>query len=125
MDALAAPVSDPSDTASQRPKIFVSYSRRDMAFAASLVAHLETRAFQPFLDRTDIAPGEPWKDRLAGLIRVADTMVFVVSPDSARSTICEWEIAEAVRLGKRIIPLVCRPTDDAALRRHSAKLDGE
>jgi hypothetical protein len=115
MDGPAAPASDPHDGASQRPKIFVSYSRRDTAFAASLVAHLETRAFHPFLDRTDIAPGEPWQDRLAGLIRVADTMVFVVSPDSARSTICEWEIAEAVRLGKRIIPLVCRPTDDAAI----------
>jgi tetratricopeptide (TPR) repeat protein len=115
MDVLAAPGSALRDTASQRPKIFVSYSRRDTVFAAELVAHLETRAFHPFLDRTDIAPGEPWKDRLAGLIRVADTMVFVVSPDSARSTICEWEIAEAVRLGKRIIPLVCRSTDDAAI----------
>jgi tetratricopeptide (TPR) repeat protein len=115
MDGPATPASGCHDAASQRAKIFVSYSRRDAAFAASLVAHLETRAFHPFLDRTDIAPGEPWQDRLAGLIRVADTMVFVVSPDSARSTICEWEIGEAVRLGKRIIPLVCRPTDDAAI----------
>src|ERR1700679_413033 len=97
MDVPAAPGSDLGVTASQRPKIFVSYFRRDMLFAASLVEHLETRAFQPFLDRTDIAPGEPWKDRLVGLIRVADTMVFVV------------------RLGKRIIPVVCRPTDDAAI----------
>jgi tetratricopeptide (TPR) repeat protein len=95
----------------RRPRVFVSYSRRDTIFANELVAHLEARAFQPFLDRTDIAPGEPWKDRLAGLIRVADTMVYLVSPDSIRSTICEWEVSEADRLGKRIIPVVCRQTD--------------
>jgi tetratricopeptide (TPR) repeat protein len=106
-----------------RPKVFVSYSRRDRDFAAELVAHLETRDFQPFLDRTDIAPGEPWQDRLAGLIRAADTMVFVVSPDSTRSTICEWEIAEAARLGKRILPLVCRPTEDAAIPPTLARLN--
>ncbi len=116
-----APESDVPEA--QRPKVFVSYSRRDGAFAAILVTHLEARAFQPFLDRTDIAPGEPWQDRLAGLIRVADTMVFLVGPDSSHSAICEWEVTEAARLGKRIIPLVCRPTDDAAIPAALARLN--
>ena len=120
---MPAQVPDSPDAASLRPKVFVSYSRRDTGFAADLVAHLETRDFHPFLDRTDIAPGEPWQDRLAGLIQVADTMVFVVSPDSTHSAICEWEIEVAVRLGKRIIPLVCRPTDDADIPPALARLN--
>ncbi len=51
-------------------------------FAQMLVAALTERGFDAFLDKTDIAPGEPWKERLAGLIAAADTVVFAVSPDS-------------------------------------------
>jgi hypothetical protein len=37
--------------------------------------------------------------------------VFVLSPSSAQSDICAWEVAEAVGLGKRIIPVLCRSLD--------------
>jgi hypothetical protein len=53
-----------------------------LAFAQMLVAALTERGFDAFLDITDIAPGEPWKDRLSGLIVTADAIVFAVSPDS-------------------------------------------
>src|SRR5262249_42496165 len=43
------------------------------------------------------------------MISEADTVVFVLSPDSARSEICFHEVEEAVRLGKRILPVNCRP----------------
>ena len=36
-------------------------------------------------------------------------MVFVVSPDSARSDVCRWEIDETARLSKRILPVLWRP----------------
>jgi hypothetical protein len=32
----------------------------------------------------------------------------LLSPSSAQSDICAWEVAEATRLGKRIIPVLCR-----------------
>jgi hypothetical protein len=66
-----------------RAKVFVSYSRKDLAFAQMLVAALTERGFDAFLDITDIAPGEPWKERPSGLIVTADTIVFAVSPDSS------------------------------------------
>jgi hypothetical protein len=102
--------SDAPGNGQPRPKIFVSYSRSDLAFAHELVAALDARGFQPFLDKSDIAPGEPWRERLSALIAAADTIVFLVSPASAASPVCEWEIAEGGRLGKRIIPVVCRDT---------------
>jgi len=38
----------------------------------------------------------------------------VLSPSSARSDICDWEVEEAARLNKRILPLNCRPLDGAS-----------
>ena len=40
-----------------RAKVFVSYSRKDSAFAQMLVEALAERGFDAFLDKTDIAPG--------------------------------------------------------------------
>ena len=66
--------------ASEKLKVFISYSRRDAAeFADDLVAGLELAGFAPFLDRHDIAAGEDWEARLGGLIAQSDTVVFVVT----------------------------------------------
>ena len=55
-------------------KVFISYSRRDAAdFADELVAGLELAGFAPFIDRDDIKPGEPWEDRLGGLIMQSES----------------------------------------------------
>jgi hypothetical protein len=78
-----------------------------------LVEVLTQRGFDAFLDKTDIAPGEPWKDRLAGLIAAADTVVFAISPDSIESGICTWELQESTSLNKRVIPIVTRRVPDA------------
>src|ERR1700680_59645 len=100
-------------TTGNRAKVFVSYSRKDADFGRMLVGALAERGFDAFLDKTDIAPGEPWKERLAALIATADTVVFAVSPDSVASTIWRWELEESARLGKRVIPVVARRIADA------------
>ncbi len=93
-------------------KIFISYSRIDLSFAERLRNELIAKGFDAYLDKHDILPGEPWQERLANLIATADTIVFVVSPHSIASAICDWEINEAERLGKRILPVVVTPPDD-------------
>ena len=95
----------------QRLKVFISYSRNDLAFVDELSAALDIAGFSTTIDRAGIIGGETWEHRLAALIQDADTLVFVLSPDSIRSEICSWEASEADRLGKRIIPVVCRPMD--------------
>ena len=62
------------EKSSRRANVFVPYSRKDLPFAQHLVADLAALDFEAFLDKTDIAPGEPWKERLAGLIAIADTV---------------------------------------------------
>jgi hypothetical protein len=112
MDQIS-PAPTVAAAASSYAKVFVSYSRKDLPFAQMLVAALVERGFDAFLDKTDIAPGEPWKERLAGLIAAADTVVFVVSPDSVASSVCSWELEESGRLSKRLIPIVARRIADA------------
>jgi TPR repeat protein len=92
-------------------RVFISYSREDLEFADQLHAALNTYGFDSVIDRHGISGGEDWKRRLGNLIREADTVVFVLSPNSARSEICAWEVEEAERLGKRILPTICRPLE--------------
>jgi TPR repeat protein len=94
-------------------KVFISYSRDDLGFADQLDAALDLCGFACTLDREGISGGEDWKRRLGGLILDADTVIFVLSPSSARSDVCGWEVQEALRLGKRILPVLSAPLGEA------------
>lgn len=97
-----------------RIKVFISYSRADKAFASDLVLGLAACGFAPYIDRQDIAAGEDWEKRLAGLITEADSVVYVISPDSLGSENCAQEFRQAIALQKRILPVVWRAVEDAA-----------
>lgn len=91
----------------EKLKVFISYSRRDSSdFVDELVAGLALAGFAPFLDRHDIAAGEKWEERLGGLIEQADTVVFVISPESVKSERCEWEVVRTLKESKRLLPVV-------------------
>jgi uncharacterized protein len=109
---IAPQVASRSDSPDRgKLRVFISYSRDDVDFADQLNSALDTCGFECVIDRHGISGGEDWKRRLGNLIREADTVVFVLSPNSARSEICAWEVAEAERLGKRILPVICRPLE--------------
>jgi TIR domain len=93
--------------------VFISYSRDDLAFADVVDAALRLGGFKTVLDRHGISPGEDWKTRLGALIRDCDTVAFVTSATSAKSETCIWEVGEAVRLGKRIVPVLPRALGEA------------
>ena len=98
-----------------RLTVLLSYSRDDLNFADQLEAALQSHKYDVAIDRQGISGGENWKARLGGLIRDADTVIFVLSPSSAASELCKWEVEEASRLGKRIIPVPCRPLGDTTV----------
>ncbi len=114
MDAISPGAADAGLSRAPKLKVFISYSRDDLQFADQLDAALDLCSFESILDRHGISGGEEWKQRLGSLIRDADTVVFVLSPASARSEICRWEVDEALRLGKRLLPVLCRPLDGAS-----------
>ena len=101
----------PTSSDKGKLRVFISYSREDLKFADQLDDALKACAFECLIDRHGISGGEDWKRRLGNLIREADTVVFVLSPSSARSEICDWEVEEAAGLNKRILPVNCRPLE--------------
>jgi hypothetical protein len=82
-------------------KIFISYSRPDMATADSLVAALEAAGFTVFIDRRDLPYGEQWQQVLYEYIRDSDTVVFLVSERSVSSQWVRWELQQVTDLKKR------------------------
>ena len=103
---------DAEAAAEPRTEVFISYARVDGAFAEWLRDQLIVSGFAAYLDRHDIKPGEPWRERLTALIETADAVLFVLSPSSIQSEACAWEVNEAERLNKRILPIVWRDVDD-------------
>lgn len=97
------------ETGASSTRVFISYSREDMAFADEIVDGLKiVYGFDVTIDRHSIRQGEDWKKRLGALIAEADTIVFILSPTSVQSQICQWEVDEAERLGKRFVPALYR-----------------
>jgi formylglycine-generating enzyme required for sulfatase activity len=95
--------------------IFISYSRKDMAFADRLEAALKARGFEPLIDRAEIYAFEDWWKRIQALIGGADTIVFALSPDAVKSEVALKEITYAASLNKRFAPIVCQRVDDSAI----------
>jgi len=87
-------------------KVFLSYSRADDRPADALVAALEARGFIVRIDRRDLPYGEKWQNELAGFIKEADAIVFMVTPRSVTSQWCKWELAQVAAQSKRMVPVV-------------------
>jgi len=112
------------ETNQSRAKVFISYSRKDLAFSDRLDAALKARGFEPLIDRTDILAFEEWWKRVEALIGRADTVVFVLSPDAVRAeSIARKEVAFAASLNKRFAPIVFRPVQDKDVPEALAKLN--
>jgi hypothetical protein len=98
-------------------KVFISYSRAQVAFADQLELALNDKGHDVLIDRHSIAKGEDFQKRLGEMILACDTVVFILSDESAASEICAWEVAQAQRLKKRMLvvtlgdiaPTLCPP----------------
>ncbi len=91
--------------------IFISYSRKDIAFARLLHKALRDSGFETWIDWQDIPPSADWLEEVYDAIETADSFVFIISPSAVKSEICEKEIAHAVKNNKRLIPIVIDQID--------------
>jgi WD40 repeat protein len=103
--------------------VFISYSRRDKDFVARLHEALRTRETETWVDWEDIPPSAEWFREIQDGIDAADAFLYVLTPDSATSEVCDRELAHALEGNKRVIPILRRDVDPARVRREAAALN--
>ncbi len=88
-------------------KVFISYSRRSRDLVAELADHLELINHTAWYDQElDRQGGQPWWQRILQEIRACDVFMFALSAHSLRSKPCQLELDYAMRLNKRIVPII-------------------
>jgi hypothetical protein len=86
---MSSATDDAAKPNERKAKVFISYSRKDMAFADRLEAALKSHGFEPLIDRAEIYAFEDWWKRVQAVIAQADAVVFVISPDAVASRVCK------------------------------------
>jgi WD40 repeat protein len=105
----------PPDTAPARPDVFVSYSHDDKGFVeGTLLPWLNSQGKEVWIDLEDIPPAADWRETVLAGVSAANALLFVLSPESLTSPVCAEELARAVGLNKRVIPVVRRDLGDDA-----------
>ncbi len=109
-----------------KPKVFLSYRRADSEQATRNIYHAFIRAgySHVFMDIPEIGTGEKWPDRIAQDLAAADVVIAVIGDnwlsaldaDSRRridlpDDPVHWELSEALRDSKKIIPVLVGKAD--------------
>lgn len=94
--------------------VFISYSAKDRIFATRLYDALRAENIPVWVDFEGISPAMPWQEEIKSAIVTAGAFIFVLSPDSAQSEMCQHELELAFLHQKHIIPVVARaaPLDE-------------
>jgi len=106
-----------------KPKLFVSYSRKDLAYLNEFKIHLaglrRKNQIEVWTDQ-EIDPGKAWEKHLREQLGSADIIIFLVSPDFIASNyIYDVEIKKAIERYDNnevtIIPIILRPCDFSSI----------
>jgi len=92
--------------------VFISYSRKDKAFAQSLVKRLKEAEREVWVDWEDIPLTANWWKEIQAGIEGANSFVFIITPSSVQSAVCRDEIDYALQSGKRLIPILHKDVFD-------------
>ncbi|MCJ7557783.1 MAG: TIR domain-containing protein, partial [Gammaproteobacteria bacterium] len=103
--------------------VFISYSRKDIAFARLLHNALDESELETWIDWQDIPPSADWLAEVYEAIEAADTFIFVISETSVDSDICQLEVAHAEKNNKRLIPIVVSEIDPGSVHPTLAALN--
>ncbi|MFK7774412.1 MAG: toll/interleukin-1 receptor domain-containing protein [Saprospiraceae bacterium] len=76
---------------STHPITFISYSRRQLYFAESLVLHLQKENHNIWFDLQQLHAGSVWSDQLKDGVKKAKTLILIVSKASLASEYVEVE----------------------------------
>ncbi|MEL7406042.1 MAG: TIR domain-containing protein [Cyanobacteria bacterium J06558_2] len=91
-------------------QVFLSAAEADKEIKEQIARVLMRAGFTIWTNQTDIKTGVAFQQEIEqGIIR-GDNLVYLISPESLRSTYCQQELAVATAHNKRIIPLLIKET---------------
>ncbi len=102
--------------------VFISYSRSDSDFARKLNNILQIQNKTTWFDQENIASGTDSTQEIYQGIENANNFLFIISPQSVNSSSCNAQIKYAMNLNKRIVTVLYREVEAAALNPELAKL---
>lgn len=86
--------------------VFISYSRKDIAFAHLIFDSLKQSQIDTWIDWERIPIGVRWWQEICDAIEKANVFIFIISKTSIGSKVCKDEINHALKNKKRIIPIL-------------------
>lgn len=97
------------ENAEKSNEIFISYRRVDVDFTKKIYESLKQAEFTIWVDWDDIPPGvEGFTDEIQRGLEGSVVFICILSPSYLESEYCLMELKEALRLKKRIVPLVLK-----------------
>ncbi|MBZ0278134.1 MAG: TIR domain-containing protein, partial [Anaerolineae bacterium] len=102
--------------------VFISYSRKDKELTLQLHAELSKLNRDVWVDWEDIPATADWLREIYANIEKTDAFLFLVSPNSITSLVCNLEIAHAVKFNKRLVPIIYDNVDFDAVLKEAASI---
>jgi formylglycine-generating enzyme required for sulfatase activity len=90
-------------------RVFISYSRKDEAFARRLATDLDRLGADVWIDVDDIPPGMKWSTAIQQGLDTCEVMIVIISPESMASRNVEDEWQAYLDDKKPLIPVRWRP----------------
>jgi formylglycine-generating enzyme required for sulfatase activity len=92
-------------------QVFISYSRKDLAFVEHLAEDLKAAGLEVWYDLSGLDGGTRWGREIQRAIQQSQIFVVVLSPNSIDSEWVEKEFMYANSLKRKIIPLLYQPCE--------------
>ena len=110
----------PADEDSDKPKVFISYRKRDTAELRRLVALLDAHPLRKHIRLwydTNLHPGENYSTTIAAQLKTSDLCLLMVTPSvlEADNYVARVEYPLAKQEKTPVLPIVMQPTDRKAL----------
>eukprot|EP00741_Cyanophora_paradoxa_P016803 tig00020941_g16228.t1 len=102
--------------ASGEHELFISYSHRDLDFAARLKKDLEEAGMPAWMDKAQLEAGAEWRHEIAAAIEKAKAMVLCISEAAASSRYCGEEWSYGSELNKPLFPVFLKDPSEIAIR---------
>ena len=91
------------------PKVFISYSHEDSRLALEMAARLKTLGVEPIIDRMELSVGDDIEAVTRQLVEGADYYLALLSPAFKASSWAQRELEVALKLGKKVLPILLVP----------------